>query len=115
MQVRTKLLGLLSQASRIGSISAPLILMMGASLGNPKMPFIIVGAASVAAAFLVLPLPETTGLKQFESLDDMAKALSMADRAQPPAAAGRAAKVAPNGSALVKVADAPAGDKFFAV
>lgn len=52
--------------------------MTGASLGDPKVPFLIIGCASIGAAFLVLLLPETAGAKQFESLHDMRRALDEA-------------------------------------
>lgn len=57
-----------SMSSRIGGIIAPLIRISGRSWR--PLPFIIYGAASIAAGLLALLLPETKGRKLPETVEE---------------------------------------------
>ncbi|XP_030850614.1 organic cation transporter protein isoform X1 [Strongylocentrotus purpuratus] len=61
-------IGMCSMSSRIGGIIAPLIRISGRSWR--PLPFIIYGAASIAAGLLALLLPETKGRKLPETVEE---------------------------------------------
>ena len=61
-------IGICAVASGVGGILAPLIIIIGAEYWEP-LPQIIFGASAIIAGALILPLPETKGLKLSETLE----------------------------------------------
>nr|CAI5864560.1 unnamed protein product [Callosobruchus analis] len=55
--------------SRLGSMVAPLIISLEEL--SPFLPLLVLAIASVAEAILVLPLPETKGIKLPETIEDL--------------------------------------------
>jgi hypothetical protein len=60
-QVRSAVLGAENEAARVGGISAPFIVLVGISTGQPAMPFIIFGVTALVAGVAIFTLPETLG------------------------------------------------------
>ncbi|KAF8063038.1 Orct2 [Scenedesmus sp. PABB004] len=76
-QVRSRALGACHVACRLGSISAPLLLMAGAatasSLGRGPtfLPFLLLGAVTGAAGAAMLVMPETAGRGMVDTIEDL--------------------------------------------
>jgi len=70
--LRASALAACNQAARLGGAAAPLIVHVAARAGWPEGQFVAAGAGAVAAAALVwLALPETRGVPQPDSLEDV--------------------------------------------
>ncbi|KAF6253767.1 major facilitator superfamily domain-containing protein [Scenedesmus sp. NREL 46B-D3] len=72
--IRASAMGVLNEAGRLGSIVAPLMLMVGAQVrpGDAVyVPFLAFGLAALLAGLLTLVLPETLGAPMAENIDDM--------------------------------------------
>lgn len=69
--VRSAVLGAENEAARVGGIAAPWMVLVGASLGQPALPFIIFGVASVVAGIAIFTLPETLGAVLPDTMQDM--------------------------------------------
>eukprot|EP00878_Enallax_costatus_P038637 GHUV01044027.1.p2 GENE.GHUV01044027.1~~GHUV01044027.1.p2 ORF type:complete len:144 (+),score=15.71 GHUV01044027.1:433-864(+) len=65
-------MGVFNQASRLGSIAAPFMLMLGTQLNIVSaafIPYMVFGGVSALAGLLVLLLPETLGAPMPESME----------------------------------------------
>jgi OCT family organic cation transporter-like MFS transporter 4/5 len=69
--VRNAALGFTTQASGVGSIVAPVVVVAGRF--NSGLPFAIFGAMAVAGSALSLCLPETLHQPMFETLEGLNK------------------------------------------
>ena len=69
--VRNAALGLTTQASGIGSIIAPVVVVAGRY--HSALPFAIFGAMAIAGSLLSLGLPETLHQPMFETLEGLDK------------------------------------------
>ncbi len=70
--IRASAMGMFNEAGRLGSIIAPLMLMVGAQVkpGNPVfVPFLAFGIAALLAGMLTLVLPETLGAAMPENIE----------------------------------------------
>eukprot|EP00878_Enallax_costatus_P042410 GHUV01049763.1.p1 GENE.GHUV01049763.1~~GHUV01049763.1.p1 ORF type:complete len:104 (+),score=30.76 GHUV01049763.1:243-554(+) len=72
--IRASAMGMFNEAGRLGSIVAPLMLMVGAQVKPDNavfVPFLAFGVAALLAGILTLVLPETLGASMPEDMDDM--------------------------------------------
>lgn len=72
--IRASAMGVFNEAGRLGSIIAPLMLMVGAAVRPADavyVPFLAFGLVALLAGLLTLVLPETLGAPMAENIDDM--------------------------------------------
>jgi MFS family permease len=70
--IRASAMGVFNEAGRLGSIIAPLMLMVGAQVKPADavyVPFLAFGLAALLSGLLTLVLPETLGAPMAENID----------------------------------------------
>lgn len=70
--IRASAMGVFNEAGRLGSIIAPLMLMVGAAVRPSDavyVPFLAFGLVALLAGLLTLVLPETLGAPMAENID----------------------------------------------
>lgn len=79
---RSGVMGLCSSASRVGSIVAPFLLMLGSQMGpvggrsQVFIPFLVFGCLALLSGLFTMLMPETLGADMPETMDDMEQLLS---------------------------------------
>jgi hypothetical protein len=80
------------QASRVGSIAAPLLIMLGSAASSSSsssthsscaLPYTVFGAASVLSGLLMLLMPNTRGAQLPETLEVSANCAAAGRHVQP--------------------------------
>ncbi|GBF89512.1 hypothetical protein Rsub_02084 [Raphidocelis subcapitata] len=69
--LRASALSVSNQVARLGGVAAPAVPFLAALLARPALPFLVMGAASLAASAGVLLLPETRGRPQVDTTEQL--------------------------------------------
>ncbi|PNH07510.1 Solute carrier family 22 member 21 [Tetrabaena socialis] len=69
--VRSVLSGAVYQGARAGGVAAPFVFLLGGAAGSGQLPFVLMGALTLAAAVPCVLLPETRGSQQPETLEQL--------------------------------------------
>ena len=70
--VRNLAIGLSSTSGRVGSVLAPLVVLLG-SQGDERLPMLLFAAMTLAAGAYAATLPETRGKPSPETIDDVTR------------------------------------------